>query len=150
MRGQYAYLQKHALAMLTLAIYHGDLVPSETCEKCGTAANGKALDGHHEDYSKPLDVVWLCRDCHKKEHKRDGLYFFSRNHKPSPRLEKALNWLKDHREHWYTAPRELEAHIEGVSYGTIFKAQQLLRNNDEGEWFNLSTDDLAAIRSISQ
>lgn len=26
------------------------------------------VDGHHPDYSKPLEVVWLCRPCHMDEH----------------------------------------------------------------------------------
>lgn len=50
--------------------------------------------------------------------------------KPSPRLEKAKQWLIQHPEHWQTAPRELEKEV-GVSYGTIFKAQQILRAENE-------------------
>lgn len=26
--------------------------------------------GHHEDYSKPFEVVWMCASCHMKEHER--------------------------------------------------------------------------------
>ena len=38
--------------------------PSD-CESC---FNERDLDGHHEDYSKPLEVDWLCRECHTKRH----------------------------------------------------------------------------------
>lgn len=35
------------------------------CQKCGAAK----ADAHHTDYSKPLDVEWLCNPCHKKAHR---------------------------------------------------------------------------------
>ena len=31
---------------------------------------GKKAEAHHPDYSKPLDVVWLCFEHHREEHKR--------------------------------------------------------------------------------
>ena len=36
------------------------------CSVCGSTEN---LDAHHEDYSKPLNVVWLCRTHHARLHK---------------------------------------------------------------------------------
>ena len=35
------------------------------CERCSDL---KSL-AHHEDYDKPLDVMWLCQPCHKQRHK---------------------------------------------------------------------------------
>ena len=35
------------------------------CIKCGAIDN---LERHHEDYSKPLEVVTLCDRCHKGVH----------------------------------------------------------------------------------
>jgi ribosomal protein S27AE len=35
------------------------------CEKCDAVKT----DAHHKDYTKPLDVNWLCRRCHFKEDK---------------------------------------------------------------------------------
>lgn len=46
------------------AIKNGTLVRLP-CERCG---NEKSL-AHHEDYDKPLDVMWLCQPCHKQRHK---------------------------------------------------------------------------------
>jgi ribosomal protein S27AE len=35
------------------------------CIRCGEE---KSL-AHHEDYDKPLEVMWLCQPCHKQRHK---------------------------------------------------------------------------------
>lgn len=43
----------------------GRLVP-EPCETCGSDES----HAHHEDYSKPLEVRWLCQPCHNREHSR--------------------------------------------------------------------------------
>lgn len=34
------------------------------CVKCGELKS----QAHHHDYSKPLDVIWLCFKCHRLEH----------------------------------------------------------------------------------
>jgi ribosomal protein S27AE len=36
----------------------------QDCEVCGR----QNTHAHHDDYSKPLDVRWLCPACHKREH----------------------------------------------------------------------------------
>ena len=46
------------------AVKKGDLI-KQPCERCGR----KDTHAHHEDYSKPLDVMWLCPVCHKARHK---------------------------------------------------------------------------------
>lgn len=35
------------------------------CIKCGTSEN---LHMHHHDYSKPLEIEWMCRPCHEATH----------------------------------------------------------------------------------
>jgi len=34
------------------------------CEKCGSPDSQM----HHDDYDKPLEVTWLCRDCRLQLH----------------------------------------------------------------------------------
>lgn len=38
------------------------------CIKCGSKVDVQA---HHEDYNKPLDVVWLCRRHHRELHNQN-------------------------------------------------------------------------------
>lgn len=47
------------------AIRSGALVP-QPCRVCGDKAQA-----HHKDYSKPLDVDWLCFVHHRQEHKEN-------------------------------------------------------------------------------
>jgi hypothetical protein len=49
------------------AVKKGRLIKPEICEKCGEK---KDLQGHHEDYKKPLKVMWLCFICHCKQHNK--------------------------------------------------------------------------------
>ena len=39
-------------------------ISRQPCSICGE----EQAEGHHEDYSQPLEVKWLCRPCHKKLH----------------------------------------------------------------------------------
>lgn len=48
------------------AIKDGRLVKPCKCSKCDST---ERIQGHHEDYSKPLEVIWLCESCHVALHK---------------------------------------------------------------------------------
>jgi len=49
------------------AVRDGRLHKPDHCESCGTS-DFRQLEGHHDDYSKPLDVRWLCAPCHRQWH----------------------------------------------------------------------------------
>ena len=54
------------------AIKAGILTRPTQCSRClktpGPAKDGRTqIHGHHHDYSKPLEVEWLCAKCHKQE-----------------------------------------------------------------------------------
>lgn len=56
----------HAHSLLNSAIKSKKIVRPKTCNDCGRKTK---IFGHHEDYYKPLDVVWVCQICHNKRHK---------------------------------------------------------------------------------
>lgn len=39
---------------------------------CSCGSSGK-IQAHHNDYSKPYEVVWACPPCHKEIHRADKL-----------------------------------------------------------------------------
>jgi hypothetical protein len=45
------------------AMKRGTLVRPDACEECGRACKPQ---GAHSDYTRPLDVRWLCRSCHSR------------------------------------------------------------------------------------
>jgi hypothetical protein len=60
-------LHAAARSMTVVAIETGRLVRGP-CEVCGHAKT----DAHHDDYSRPLDIRWLCRDHHIEHHDDHG------------------------------------------------------------------------------
>ena len=64
------YAHKHperiiAYDAVKYAIMSGRLV-KKPCENCGAVR----VHAHHDDYSKPLDIRWLCVTCHNGFHHR--------------------------------------------------------------------------------
>lgn len=52
---------------LNCAVKRGDITKPELCVSCGLK---KKLTAHHDDYSQPLKVRWLCYECHGKLHRQ--------------------------------------------------------------------------------
>lgn len=58
-------LKKAATNAVHNAIRDGKLT-RQPCERCGAIAQA-----HHDDYSKPFDVRWLCTKHHREWHKHN-------------------------------------------------------------------------------
>ena len=58
--------RERARYLTSNAIRDGRLV-RQPCEVCGATE----VEAHHDDYSKPLDVRWLCFTCHRAHHGRE-------------------------------------------------------------------------------
>lgn len=54
-------------AQVQYAIRTGKLMRPVACEDCKLS---NKPDAHHEDYSKPFEITWLCRKCHAARDKR--------------------------------------------------------------------------------
>lgn len=51
------------------ALKSGKLIKKD-CEICAAKKETTMIHMHHADYSRPLDVVFLCTTCHKKLHRK--------------------------------------------------------------------------------
>jgi len=58
-----------ARRLLLEAVRYNKIDKPNMCSNCKRVyADKKYIHGHHEDYAKPLDVVWLCVQCHSDVH----------------------------------------------------------------------------------
>jgi ribosomal protein S27AE len=70
-RGLLKYKQQHPLRyaahiIVGNAVRDGILHKPKTCSEC---ASTEKIEGHHDDYTKPLEVRWVCEKCHKQWHR---------------------------------------------------------------------------------
>jgi hypothetical protein len=56
--------KRNAHAKVRRAVLAGKITRPDRCQECGRECVPQA---HHGDYSKPLDVAWLCPPCHSIE-----------------------------------------------------------------------------------
>lgn len=63
---------QRAYLAVRVALEKGHLIRPDSCQRCN-APNTPCSDGrsriqaHHHDYSKPLDVEWICAACHRRD-----------------------------------------------------------------------------------
>ena len=58
---------KQAHGMIKYQIKIGKIKRPEKCSICNKSEN---IHAHHADYSKPLEIIWLCASCHNFLHRR--------------------------------------------------------------------------------
>lgn len=56
--------QKAYARVLAMKRFENGIIVKENCRLCGSPDS----EMHHGDYSKPLDVSWLCKKCHHEFH----------------------------------------------------------------------------------
>lgn len=64
-------MDKHNARKILRYYVNSGKIKVEPCEICFSNLN---VEGHHSDYSQPLKVNWLCKDCHMTYHRRLSNY----------------------------------------------------------------------------
>jgi len=103
--------------------------PCAVCSHPNTAA-------HHPDYSKPLDVVWLCAVCHAKHHQ-----FGRSDGRKAPQPTEILITLEDGSLNITSAMQQLEDKLLSIAAQTCDTAE------DAETLLGVTKTELRAIRA---
>jgi hypothetical protein len=73
LKGYERYIPTHrkeinARNLINLHIRRGKLMKPNHCSNC--LGISKKIEAHHEDYNKPLEIIWVCSKCHNLLDKR--------------------------------------------------------------------------------
>jgi len=60
-RGKNGTDKDNARSRVAYAVKTGEII-KRPCQMCGK----RKVEAHHEDYSKPLEIMWLCREHHRQ------------------------------------------------------------------------------------
>jgi len=63
-------IKEQAHNRVSRAVAAGRIIKPESCEQCDAAK--QSIHAHHDDYTKQLDVRWLCAPCHQRWHAKHG------------------------------------------------------------------------------
>lgn len=61
-------LKYKASKKMEYAVYSHKILKPNICSNCKKEYKKTAIHGHHFDYNKPLEVIWLCCKCHLELH----------------------------------------------------------------------------------
>jgi hypothetical protein len=63
--------REYARRVITQLINSKKLIPPLKCTLCNIRRNKKRkIVAHHPDYSKPLEIIWICQKCHINIHNK--------------------------------------------------------------------------------
>lgn len=57
--------KEKARGVLNKRVKTGKIEKPSACQVCGKSGY---VEAHHHDYTRPLDVVWVCKQCHEDIH----------------------------------------------------------------------------------
>lgn len=63
--------KERARKAIAKRLERGTITKPDHCEGCGKQFPSRQIQAHHRDYSKPLEVDWLCQSCHRAVHRQE-------------------------------------------------------------------------------
>ena len=82
---------KNAYYVVAAAVRAGKIVKPSVCSGCGCPDTEQRMEAHHHDYSKPLDVIWLCPSCHARMDEQRRIREGKKTYHRSKRVVKILD-----------------------------------------------------------